>query len=199
MFKRKWIQYYDELPKCLYSCISVDATFKDGDNDDNVSITAWGKLNNDYYLIDRDNSKKDFPTTLEAIVKMKNKYPNVNSIMIEDKANGSAIISVLRQQMSGIIPVEPEGGKIARANAICPLFEAGNVFLPNKLWVNDYVEELMSFPSGKHDDDVDSTSQALNRMRIINAMMPTPEIKPIFNFEIERPKTQDYGSRIEVV
>lgn len=199
MFKRKWIKYYEELPKCLYTCISVDAAFKDGANDDNVSITVWGKLAQDYYLIDRDNGKKDFPATLDAIIKMKTRYSGVNAIYIEDKANGSAIISVLKHRMSGIIPIEPDGGKIARANAICPLFESGNVYLPNKMWTNDYIEELMSFPSGKHDDDVDSTSQALNKMRTINAMPLIPEKKPVFNFEFEKPKKDECGSKIEVV
>ena len=168
MILRKWINYYKELPNIAYKCISVDATFKDGDNNDYVAIQVWGKLNNNYYLIDRLKARMDFPTTLQAIKNMRAKHP-VNAVFIEDKANGSAIISMLRKSMSGIIDINPEGGKVARVNAISPLFEAGNVFIPEREWTNDYINELVSFPNATHDDEVDATSQALNRLKTVNA------------------------------
>lgn len=171
IIKRGWFRYYNELPKMVYSLISVDATFKDGDNSDYVAIQVWGKRNKDFYLIDRIKDRMDFPTTLQAIRNTKAKYQSTNAILIEDKANGSAIISMLQRELNGVIAINPEGGKVARVNAISPLLESGNVYLPQKEWVNDFIEECVSFPNGKHDDDVDSMSQALNRLRTVNAQV----------------------------
>jgi predicted phage terminase large subunit-like protein len=77
------------------------------------------------------------------------------------------VINTLTGEISGIVPVEPEGGKEARANAIAPQIEAGNVYLWEGLGTKDvaeYVGEFAAFPRGRHDDDVDSTSQALNEI-----------------------------------
>jgi predicted phage terminase large subunit-like protein len=174
--KRHWFKYYNELPKMILTTISVDATFKDGENNDFVSIQVWGKRDKDYYLIDRYKERMDFPTTLQAIKNIRTKY-NTHSTLIEDKANGSAIISMLQREISGIIPVKPDGGKEARLNAVTPVMESGNVYLPNAEWINDYVDELCKFPNAAHDDDVDSTSQALNYLRYKNADIKelTPE------------------------
>jgi predicted phage terminase large subunit-like protein len=86
--------------------------------------------------------------------------------LIEGKANGSAVIQMLMNQISGIIPVNPSGGKIGRAAAISPLIEAGNIHIPRPQmfpWVNDFLEECAAFPNGAHDDQVDAMTQALLR------------------------------------
>jgi len=84
--------------------------------------------------------------------------------LIEDKANGSAVIQMLANDIPGIIPVNPGGGKVARAQAIAPLVEAGNIYLPHPEfapWVNDFIEECVQFPNGVNDDQVDAMTQAL--------------------------------------
>lgn len=92
-------------------------------------------------------------------------YPKCLTTLVEDKANGSAIIQVLRHDIAGIIPITPEGGKIARVNAVSGAIESGNVHLPkNKPFTGDFVEECAAFPRGAHDDQVDCMSQALNRL-----------------------------------
>ena len=71
---------------------------------------------------------------------------------------------MLKHKIPGIIPVEPHGGKVVRAQAVTPYIEAGNVWLPmpvNAPWIHDTLEELASFPTGKWDDAVDSLTQAL--------------------------------------
>jgi len=174
MIKRSWFKYYKELPTIAYKVISVDATFKDGDNNDFVAIQVWGKINANCYLIDRIKERMDFPTTLQAIKNMVMKHANYNAILIEDKANGSAIISMLQKEMHGVIPINPEGGKVARVNAISPMIESGNVYLPQTKWVNDFINECVSFPNATHDDEVDGMSQALNRLKGINAAVYNP-------------------------
>ena len=171
IFKREWWQYYDKLPEHIQLVgISVDATFKDSDTSDFVAIEVWGKLNNDYYLIDLIKKRMDFPETLKAIRYMADKYPNKHSILIEDKANGSAIISMLKHEIGGIIPITPQESKIARANAITGIVEGGNVYLPRYSdFTGEFVEEFASFPNGVHDDLVDACTQFINKFKFYQA------------------------------
>ena len=77
---------------------------------------------------------------------------------------------MLAHEIPGILPVNPQGGKIARAAAVSPLIEAGNVFLPHPdyaPWVNDFIEECVQFPNGAHDDQVDAMTQALLRWHMV--------------------------------
>ena len=77
---------------------------------------------------------------------------------------------MLAHEIPGILPVNPAGGKIARAAAVSPLIEAGNVYLPHpaiRPWVNDFIEECAAFPNGAHDDQVDAMTQALLRWNIV--------------------------------
>jgi predicted phage terminase large subunit-like protein len=88
------------------------------------------------------------------------------AIRIEDKANGSAVIQLLSHEIPGLLPLNPQSGKVARAQAISPLIEAGNIYLPHPdyaPWVNDFIEECFQFPNGAHDDQVDAMTQALLR------------------------------------
>jgi predicted phage terminase large subunit-like protein len=73
---------------------------------------------------------------------------------------------MLAHEIPGLLPVNPQGGKIARASAVSPLVEAGNVYLPHpdwQPWVRDFIEECAAFPNGAHDDQVDAMTQALLR------------------------------------
>ena len=171
MFKREWWKYYDKLPEHIPLIgISIDATFKDSDTSDYVAIETWGKLNADYYLIDLIKRRMDFPETLRAIRAMAAKYPQKHSILIEDKANGSAIISMLRHEIEGIIPITPKESKIARANAITGIVESGNVYLPRYAdFTSEFVEEFASFPNGVNDDLVDAATQFLNKFKFYQA------------------------------
>lgn len=165
LLKREWWQYYDRLPDIVDWVMSVDATFKDKDDSDFVAIQVWGKREAEIYLIDAVKKHLDMPGTVREITRLKSMYPQVKRVLIEDKANGSAVIQVLRKSMFGVIPVEPNGGKVARVNAVSGSIESGNVYLPkNKPFTADFVDECASFPKGKHDDQVDAMSQALTRL-----------------------------------
>lgn len=187
MLKESWWKYYDELPTMITTIMSIDASFKDGDHNDATCIQVWGKRNTDIYLIENINKRMDFPTTVQTIRYVKANYPQIGCILIEDKANGSAIIQTLRREIPGIIPVNPEGGKVSRVNAISHFIEAGNVYLPKgKPWVHEFVDQCSSFPNAKHDDMVDAMSQALNRFMWFYS--DVPQEKKIFNFDFEKPK-----------
>ena len=178
MWLRDWWRFYDEAPdpkECTVA-ISVDATFKDSDGSDFCVIETVFKRNAEYYITDLIRARMGFVDTLRALrVKMKELGDDLDFVYIEDKANGSAIIDALSREFSGIIPVSPEGGKMARASAVSNLIETGRVFLPKyAAWVSDFLAETSAFPNGAHDDMVDATSQALNRLAIIDAtFVPT--------------------------
>jgi predicted phage terminase large subunit-like protein len=111
-----------------------------------------------------------FPETVTALKAMTKKWPKANLKLVEDKANGPAVIQSLRHEIAGMVPVVPDGGKVARAQAVSPQVESGNVYLPHPAiapWVEAFVDELATFPTGKHDDQVDAFSQALNRLRAV--------------------------------
>lgn len=164
LVKRSWWKYYDPKDVQVFGTelISVDAAFKGKDNNDFVAIEVWGKLGNDYYCRYCLNRHLDFPETLQAIRAVRALFPNARAVLVEDKANGSAIISTLQKEMF-CIAVNPRGGKEARVNAVAPAIESGHVYLPNGApWVSDLVDQFTAFPAGKNDDMVDSATQALS-------------------------------------
>ncbi|MCO7177027.1 phage terminase large subunit [Sporolactobacillus kofuensis] len=168
IFNRKWWNYYKSLPGSFEEIVeSWDCTFKDNADNDYVVGHVWGRSGANKYLIDQVRDKMGFPATVQAIRNLTAKYPEAHAKYIEDKANGSAVIQTLQSEISGIIAVNPEGGKVARASAVSPDVEAGNVYLPDPSiapWINDFVEEATVFPNGLHDDQVDAMTQAINQM-----------------------------------
>lgn len=166
IFKREWWQYYDTLPKRFNEVIqSWDLTFKDGEGTDFVVGQVWGRKGADVYLIDQYRKRADFPETIQAIRSMSRRYPEAKAKLIEDKANGPAVISTLKRELQGIIPIEPRGNKVERAQAITPIVEGGNVYLPKgATFTGDFIEECTSFPNGENDDMVDAMTQALDRL-----------------------------------
>ncbi len=166
ILKRSWWQFYqyNAPPNITQAVISVDAAFKNTPSSDYVSVQTWGRHGVKIYLLAEDTRRMSFTETLNAIRTASRACPTA-AILIEDKANGSAIIDILAKEFVQILPVEPKGGKIARVNAISAAIEAGNVYLPEGApFTGRFVEECAAFPNGTHDDRVDAMSQALNRL-----------------------------------
>ncbi len=161
--KRDWWRLYDAPPDAFGTCcVSVDAAFKGGERNDFVAITVWGRRDADYYLLECVNRRMDFVETLQAIREIRQRRPAVRAVLIEDKANGSAIINVLRREMF-CIPVDPKGDKVSRVYGAAPAIESRHVFLPRSaLWLEEYLDQWTAFPAGRHDDMVDSSTQALH-------------------------------------
>ena len=169
LFKREWWKYWDEdtLPDDLSDFLqSWDCTFSDSDDSDYVVGQVWARSSRKMtqrYLLDQVRGRMTFTETLNAIRNLSAKWPRTERKLIEDKANGTAVIDVLRHEIHGVVPVDPKGGKISRAQAITANVEAGNVYIPSAQmadWVGDFIEELSTFPSGRHDDQVDAMTQA---------------------------------------
>lgn len=167
VFKREWFRHYKaaELPRRWDLVLqSWDFTFKDSAGADNVCGTVWGVKGPNAFLLDLVCEKLSFTGSVQAIRAMTQKWPEAFIKLVEDKANGTAIIDYLRKEIPGMIPITPTESKLTRANAVTPAFEAGNVWLPEPRayrWVDAYLQELSTFPSAAHDDQVDSTTQAI--------------------------------------
>lgn len=143
---------------------SWDCAFKGGQENDFVCGQAWAKKVPDFYLLEQDMKRRGFGATLDAIRGMTKRRPRAGTKLIEDKANGPAVIETLKKEIPGIIAVDPEGGKESRANAVSYLPEGGNVFLPHPNlypWVEELLYSLCVFPFAANDDDVDALTQAL--------------------------------------
>lgn len=168
IFKRDWWRFYDTPPARFDEVLqSWDCAFKDAKTSDFVSGQVWGRVGADKYLLDRVHARLSFTETVKAIRALSARWPQAHAKLIEDKANGPAVIDTLTHEIAGLIAVEPQGGKEARAHAASPQVEAGNVYLPARHvapWVDEYLDELAAFPNGRYDDDVDATTQALLRL-----------------------------------
>lgn len=167
IFKADWWKFYTEKPAKFDVVIqSWDLAFKDTDGSDYVVGQVWGKLGANKYLLDQARDRMSFTATKQAIRAMSQKWPEATLKLVEDKANGPAVIDSLKDEITGIVAVNPEGGKEARAHAVSPEVEAGNVWLPrDAAYTDGYLYEMGVFPNGAHDDQVDATTQALNRLR----------------------------------
>ncbi len=176
LIRRCWWRRYDpaEIPRFAAEIISVDAAFKGGEDNDFVSVQVWGKLGENYYLRCCLNRHLDFPGTLAAIRTVAKLYPAARCVLIEDKANGPAVIQTLQREMF-CIPVNPLGGKLARVNAVAPAIESGHVYVPlteKAAWAEDFIDQFTAFPAGAHDDMVDAATQALSRLIFAGGTLP---------------------------
>jgi predicted phage terminase large subunit-like protein len=166
----RWIERPDGTcwaPGADEVAMSWDMAFKDTDGSDYVVGQVWARYGLDLFLLDQVHDRLSFTATCAALRDMAAKWPQATLKLVEDKANGTAVINSLRRQVPGLVPVEPDGSKEARARAVTPFIEAGSVYLPAPElcpWVGGFRDEHASFPNGSHDDQVDACTQAINRM-----------------------------------
>lgn len=146
---------------------SWDMAFKDTQSSDYVVGQVWARRGADSFLVDQVRNRLNFSDTVAAVRLMTAKWPQARAKLVEDKANGTAVIDSLKREIGGIIPITPKESKEARAAAVSPFVEAGNVHLPERhialFGVDELIEEATVFPNGRHDDQVDALSQALGR------------------------------------
>jgi predicted phage terminase large subunit-like protein len=169
IFKRSMIKFYRKalLPKLDRQIQSWDMTFK-ATGSSYVCGQAWGQKAADVYLLGQRRDRWGLMDTCNQVRGMTIDFPKAYKKYIEAKANGPAVEDTLKSELSGITMVEPEGGKEARANAVEPMWDSGNVWLPHPEeapWILIFIEELLGFPAVVNDDQVDCMSQALVKLR----------------------------------
>ena len=152
---------------------SWDFTFKDTKGSDYVVGQIWLRRDTKAYLLDQVRARAGFSASTQMMLDLTARWPQAIAKLVEDKANGPAILNALRSKVGGLIPVEPEGSKYARAAAVTPFVEASDVVLPDPTmvdgtaWVTDLTEEAANFPGTAHDDTVDAFSQAVHRLLLV--------------------------------
>lgn len=162
----------------LCPLLSLDCTFKEHSDTDFVAGLGWSMFGADIYLMPlRIHERLSFTSTIDRVAEFcggqnldKTKtyegiYPFLKIKLVEDKANGPAVIDTLRHRIPGMLAFEPgNASKESRLISCSWRFRAGNIYLPDESiapWINEYIYELCAFPKAKRDDYVDSTSQAL--------------------------------------
>lgn len=172
MIKRSEVMYYGgkdpetgendrDLPKKFDLIVtSCDAAFKDTKTSDFVCVGTIGVLGPDRFILEVVTKHLDAPATEKEVDRQRIAYKS-SVCLIEDKANGSAIIKSMRQSVTGVVAIEPEGGKISRMYASCGEWQSHNWYVSRiAAWTEPFVEHITKFPGIKNDDDVDMMTQA---------------------------------------
>jgi predicted phage terminase large subunit-like protein len=176
ILKRKWWRYYGGRPDEFTVddwLISWDSSFDDTTTKSSYCVgQVWARTGAHKFLIDQVRDQMDYPTFRSAVVSFSRKWPQAHKVLIENKANGPAVIKDLYGLVPGLLPREPKGSKESRAHACAGEVEGGNVWLPDpglddidptveRGFVHAFVEETALFPGGSFDDQVDAFTQAV--------------------------------------
>lgn len=175
MFKRSWWKRYSDPPPFQSVVASWDMRFSDSQSAASSYVVGqlWGVAGSRRYLLAQIRARLSFTETVAAVKALNAFDPRVAAKLVEKKANGDAVVNTLKLKVPGLILLEPEGGKEARAAAIEPYAEAGDIWLPSSEYipcpdgyeptsVGEFIDETATFPNGSHDDQVDAMTQAIN-------------------------------------
>jgi predicted phage terminase large subunit-like protein len=164
MIKRDWVHRYDELPSRTSSTQVIqswDTAAKQGGQNDYSVCTTWLFHENKYYLIDVLRGRFDYPTLRAQAIAYAREH-KAGQILVEDAGVGTALVTELQNAGLSAIAVKPEHNKRTRMSIQSGKVEGGQVLFPTAApWLADLETELFAFPNGRHDDQVDSISQAL--------------------------------------
>lgn len=167
--KRRWWKHY-KVPPAEFDVIiqSWDLAFKDLKASDFTVGQVWGRKGAEFYLLDQIRDRMNSVDVIAAIRAFTARHPKALGKLIEDKANGPAVIALLQKQVPGMIPVKVKASKDARLEGVLPLIHAGNVYLPDPEglpWVWEFIEECAAFPNGTNDDQLDAMVHALTYLQ----------------------------------
>jgi predicted phage terminase large subunit-like protein len=156
-----WFGWYDKSPRMEEIVISWDTAMKATEFSDYSVGTVWGTMCDFYYLLDLIRLRLDYPALRRKIIETYRRWPAAK-ILIEDAGSGTSLLQDLRATGIRATAIRPEGDKIMRMAAAAAKIEGGSVYLPRSApWISDLRTEILAFPHGRYDDQVDSISQFL--------------------------------------
>jgi predicted phage terminase large subunit-like protein len=166
MVKSEWFRTFSsaEFARQFEMVIqSWDTANKPSELSDFSVCTTWGLLENHIFLLHVFRKRVDYPALKHAVREQANAF-QANTILIEDRASGTQLLQeLIYEGVYAASPYRPTMDKVMRLHSVCSTIENGFVHLPDKAeWLGTYLHELTTFPKGKHDDQTDSTSQALD-------------------------------------
>ncbi len=172
MIKRSEVRFYggldpvtgladEKLPMNFdFIMLSVDCAFKSLPSSDFAAIVVIGIKGRKRFVLHVVNEHLDAAAIEETIRRLRLKY-QAWTVLVEDKANGPAVIQRLKLNVPGVIEINPQGGKIARMYAAAAEWQAGDWYLDRRAaWTELFIEQITTFPNAKHDDMCDAMSQA---------------------------------------
>lgn len=200
LVKRAWFREYQAADLIGIERViqSVDTGSKTANSHDFSVLSTWGMKAGKIYLIDVWRGKLEMPELCRKVIELSDRY-NPERVIVEDKGSGTALMQALRaQRFSKAVPYMPKGDKTTRLAAVTPTIEGGNVHLPQSApWLDDYLHELCGFPGTKHDDQVDSTAQALHWIQEQGNPGGVFEFYRM-EFEAQRARAEDRNVRLRV-
>ncbi len=166
LFKRSWLLRYDkpmdlELYESVYQ--SWDTAYEIGDTNDYSVCSTWGVIKGEFHLLDVYRKRLEFPDLQRAVIELQRRY-SARAVVLEAIGSGVSLCQNLRREhgVPWLRTLRPATSKQHRASQQSVKFEQGRIRLPAQApWLQDLEEELLSFPNGKHDDQVDSIVQFL--------------------------------------
>jgi predicted phage terminase large subunit-like protein len=165
LIKAEWFKDYHTAPTPSGDdllVISIDTAMKGAPSADYSVATVWLARGENAYLLDLWRERVDYPELRRAVRRLSEEYSTA-VLLIEDKGSGTSLIQDLRSENRAPIPINPEGDKVTRLAAVSVQFESGAIWFPKGApWLSSLKAELLGFPNVKHDDQVDSISQALS-------------------------------------
>lgn len=165
--KAAWFRRYAALPEQVERRVqSWDTAIKSGEEHDASVCLTFAEAKGCSYLIDAAVMRLEYPELKKAMLASAKQW-EPQAILIEDKASGQQLLQDMRRETAlPVIRVNPKNDKVTRFAAISAMIEAGKVFLPERArWLADFEREIMDFPNGNHDDQVDALSQYLDWLR----------------------------------
>jgi predicted phage terminase large subunit-like protein len=183
IIKAEWFKEYDIPPTSpRYDdllVISIDTAMKGDPAADYSVATVWFSHGDTSYLLDLWRDRVDFPNLKRAVQRLREKHKGA-TLLVEDKGSGISLIQELRTNNTAVIAINPDADKTTRLANASVQFEAGAVFFPKAApWLDTLKAELLGFPNTRHDDQVDSVSQALIWMAKHRRMNDIPIVAPI--------------------
>lgn len=166
IFKREWLHnfYSDGAAPSTQDIQSWDMAFTKSEGSAKVAGFVMGRKGADIYIKDLVNDKMTFTESVAAVRTLSGKWPRVRAKVVENKANGPAIVDLLKKEIPGMVEFNPKGSKDERAISVTPYFEAGNIHFPDPKthpWVDDLIRDLLMFPKGTYKDTTDALVQGI--------------------------------------
>lgn len=165
IFKREWLgSFFTQAPHQTMLIQTWDMPFTKSEGSAKCAGLIMGRNGADIYIHDLVNDKMEFTESVAAVRTLTGKWPKARAKVIENKANGPAIVSHLKKSIPGMVEFNPKGSKEERAMSVTPYFEAGNIHFPDPAahpWVHDLINDLLIFPKGTYKDTVDALVQGI--------------------------------------
>jgi predicted phage terminase large subunit-like protein len=166
LFKIEWLsRRYQKPPQTSVVVQAWDTAFTERQTGDYSACVTLGETEMGWAVLDVWRGRVEYPDLQRMAVQQYEKWKPTR-VLIEDKASGQSLVQSLRRSTRlPIVPVKPEGDKVLRANRVTGFLDAGRLELPQSAgWLDDFIDEVITFPNGAHDDQVDAFVYALSHL-----------------------------------